>query len=67
MNEIFVFLSAEYPSRWEWVWLNDNGIGAVVESGFHYASRRAAKSAGKREVAKLIKYCAKLEKSGFGL
>lgn len=61
MNEISTFQSDDDPKRWEWLWLTDLPDGFVVRSAFTFASEKSAKAAGKREVAKLIKYCSGLK------
>lgn len=66
--DISTFRSDHNPNRWEWLWLTELPDSFVVRSAFHYPNEKAAKAAGRRQVKKLIGYCARLHhKSGGGL
>ncbi len=63
--DIAAFRSDRSTKRWEWMWLTDLPDRLVVRSAFTYPNEKAARAAGRRQVKKLIAYCARLQ-SGEG-
>lgn len=60
-TDVWAHKSDQDPKRWEWLWLPDLPDNFVVSGAFTYPTEKAALAAGRREIKKMISYCARLQ------